>query len=190
MDQVVSYKKRIISFIKNIGKEMKKYLNLSDSTLIALKGIDPFYRKGFGDIKVLLKTFKHLYSENETELILEQVGIYRNLNDEQISFLSDNTSLDEFWFRIAYLSSPSAIIISASQKMPNLAKFFFRLCLIPHANVSTERTFSKYNLIKTAKRNRLKCETIQSLIIVKEGVEKKTYEEIEKRTDQILQLNL
>ena len=104
-------------------------------------------------------------------MILDQVSIYKHLADEKIPLTSGDTNIDEFWFNLAFHSSDSVMLKAATYKISNLAKFFFRLCLIPHANTSSERTFSN-NLIKTEKRNRLKCETIQSIIRVKEYVEK------------------
>jgi len=50
--------------------------------------------------------------------------------------------------------------------------------LEPHANVSTERPFSKFHLIKISHRNRWKFGTIQSLISLKEKVTRRTYDKI------------
>ena len=52
------------------------------------------------------------------------------------------------------------------------------MCCISHPNAATERTFSKYNLIKDNKRNRLQVEVIESLIKIKESSHDKNYQEI------------
>ena len=60
------------------------------------------------------------------------------------------------------------------------------MCLIPHPNTPTERTFSKYQIIKDAKKNQLKTDVIESLIRIKEQMQYLSYDNIKLIASKIL----
>lgn len=47
----------------------------------------------------------------------------------------------------------------------NLGQFCLDLLCLPHSNATCERIFSKYNLIKTKIRNKLKTDTVNGLLL-------------------------
>jgi len=77
------------------------------------------------------------------------------------------------------LKLPQIVIITKNEKQnfQKVSKGLNDFSL--HANVSTERPFSKFHLIKIAHRSMLKFGTIQNLIFAKEKVAKKTFTRLE-----------
>ena len=77
------------------------------------------------------------------------------------SLAEEHIELVEFWSYVGKLTNPSGNPI-----YKNLCQFVEFLMVLPHSNASAERQFSRLKIMKTVLRNRLKPETISSLMHV------------------------
>ena len=59
---------------------------------------------------------------------------------------------------------------SGKSRFPTISKLSKSLLLLPHSNADAERIFSQVTLIKTKTRNKLKTETLDALVLVKQGL--------------------
>ena len=80
---------------------------------------------------------------------------------EGLAEIEECIDLVEFLSYVKKLTNPSGI-----QIYKNLCQFVEFLMVLPHSNASAERQFSRLKIMKTVLRNRLKPETISSLMHV------------------------
>ena len=137
------FKLQMFKWFIEVAKLMKKYLPFKDSILMAFQGLNPIFRREFSNIKVLLNRFKKLYPEEEKDAILEQIDIYRTMDDQELPFSLVEDNIDQFWFSLVYPPNNLPHIHGAAKKIRQLAKCFLNLCLVPHSNAPTEGTFKK-----------------------------------------------
>ena len=69
-----------------------------------------------------------------------------------------------FWQEILKILNPNS-----SQAYVHLAEFCLTLLSLPFANAEAERIFTSVNIIKSDLRNKIKTETVESLIQAKAG---------------------
>ena len=98
---------------------MKKYLPFKDSILMAFQGLNPIFRREFTNIKVLLNRFKKLYPEEEKDAILEQIDIYRTMDDQELPFSLVEDNIDQFWFSLVFSLNDLPHIHGTDKKLSN-----------------------------------------------------------------------
>ncbi|CAH1972812.1 unnamed protein product [Acanthoscelides obtectus] len=89
-----------------------------------------------------------------------------NFSDE----IKDETSIDKYWYKISQIHDMSDVYV-----FKELGNFVLDLLVIPHSNAACERMFSKVNLIKTDVRNRLYSDTVNSLLLASQSVNRECY---------------
>jgi len=70
-------------------------------------------------------------------------------------------SADEYWLQKL-----------KSGEFPHLTKFFVALLPVMHTTAEVERLFSLVNVTKTHRRNKLKTETVEALMMIRKNVRK------------------
>ena len=80
-------------------------------------------------------------------------------------FSSRRKDVVTFWGNLGKMTDTSG-----ESRFPTISKLSKTLLSLPHSNADVERIFSQVTLIKTKTRNKLKTETLDALILVKQGL--------------------
>lgn len=82
--------------------------------------------------------------------------------------LDSTLPVEKYWQKVFFMKN-----IAGAPLFGELKKVIRLLLVLPFSNACVERVFSVLNNMKTAHRNRLKTETITSLMTTKEGIQQK-----------------
>ena len=115
------------------------------------------------------------YDEQELEVLIDHYGKSKSVGDSTIDPMIDGISMKQEWqyFKVLVARNYPNVDISAlwqllitkhKDEIPNLAKLANICLLLPVSTACCERGFSTLNRTKTKLRNRLKTETLDTLM--------------------------
>ncbi|KAL7302741.1 hypothetical protein TKK_0004789 [Trichogramma kaykai] len=150
------------NYLKTACMELKKRCNYFKDKQISERYIlhpenalnKRFHECDECNLNGLIEAFPQFVQDSDK--IKEQWGL---LMEKQFSpEVTEEKAVDIFWSKILDYSREN------NNCFEHLCKFALSVLLLPNSNASSERVWSKLNLEKTALRNRLHFETVQSIL--------------------------
>lgn len=149
-------------YIEGIAQILKRF-PLKNSLFSKFEFITPsiVMKKKIRSIADVSAHFPNLVLETDIQQVDNEWRQLQNLNFTDFN-LSENDEVVSFWNTISKIK-----LGNTEFQFPKLIELVFNLLCLPHSSANVERSFSQINLNKTQARNRLKSNTLESLLLTK-----------------------
>lgn len=154
------------SFYIELASDIVKRFDFSDELFNMIDIVDPKFAQSF-EVKSLshiLQRFPMLSQHVDIQKLDSEWRRHALLNFSSLG-LDCERSASEYWKSVFLLKNSCEEYL-----FPNLEFIIGTLMTLPFSNAPVERVFSNLNNIKTKNRNKLKTDTLNALISVRNGV--------------------
>lgn len=162
VEKLNTVKQNCVKFYITLCKELKKRFNITGKLgLIQYLNPKEIYSGSLPLITPFLKAFP--YSSCDIEKLNTQ---WRALiREKEIITKCYDDDLIQFWLNLKNVKN-----FLDENMFKDLANYMLELCAIPHSSAVAARFFSKINLLKTKKTNKLSIDSVKNTLLSRELV--------------------
>ncbi|XP_053377242.1 uncharacterized protein LOC123529643 [Mercenaria mercenaria] len=135
-------------------QKMLKKFPLNDPTRQNLGFVNPSTRQDISAVAVL-SLANRFGCHVQADLLMDEYADYQLSQDSELPFISEDTSLDSFWFKIEILKT-----MSGGHRFGQRSEVALTVLSLPHSNAYPKRCFSTVRKIQTDHRDNLANRTL------------------------------
>ena len=166
--EVKGFLEHVQLFFIEAASQIKKRFPIDDEILKSLAFLNPETINSTATTEVIrvASKFPNIITGTELNKLDDEWRELQFMDPSDLpEFSSRRKDVVTFWGNLGKMTDTSG-----ESRFPTISKLSKSLLSLPHSNADVERIFSQVTLIKTKTRNKLKTETLDALILVKQGL--------------------
>jgi hypothetical protein len=166
--EIKGFLEHVQCFYVEAALQIRKRFPINDDILKSLSFLNPqtIHATPSNDIITLASKFPNIIPTVDTSKIDDEWRELQFMNPNDLPALdSGRRDVVTFWGEVSKMTDTSN-----EARFPTISLLAKSFLAFPHSNADVERIFSQISLIKTKRRNKLKTNTMNAILVAKQGL--------------------